>query len=132
MVLVSHLVHYDTLLQNMTDIITKYDSCFFYKMRQEFIRKRVSFFTPKCGSFITKCNSYYKLQQLYYKMRRLLQIATVQTNIKEIPYNSNSLQIREIYCSKSRKAKERNIANQKRKTRSKKLMLKKTKFHKMF
>ena len=31
MVLVSHLVHYDSLLQNMTDIITKYDSCFFTK-----------------------------------------------------------------------------------------------------
>ena len=103
----------------------------YYKMQQKFFTKCVRFLLQN-ASFITKCNSYCKLQQLYYKMRRLLQIATVQTNIKEIPYNSNSLQIREIYCSKSRKAKERNIANQKRKTRSKKLMLKKTNFTRCF
>ena len=46
-VVVSYLVHYDTLLQNATDIITKYDS----------------FFITKCGSFIIKCDSYYKIRQ---------------------------------------------------------------------
>ena len=55
------MIHYDTLLQNLTDVI---------KMRQKFIAKCVRFFITKCDSFITKCGS-------YYKRRRLLQIVTV-------------------------------------------------------
>ena len=53
---VSHLIHYESLLQNATDIITKCD-CY----------------------FITKCAEvYYKiLQVFYYKMRQLLQNATI-------------------------------------------------------
>ena len=54
-VTVSYLIRYDSLLQNATDIITKWDSY-----------------------FITRCDSYYKLRRFYYKMRRLLQIATAQ------------------------------------------------------
>ena len=50
------------LLQNATQVITKY----------------VRVFITKCDSFITKCNSYYKMRQFYYKLRRLLQFATVQ------------------------------------------------------
>ena len=52
-VTVSYLIRYDSLLQNVTDIIAKCDSY-----------------------FITKCNSYYKLQRFCYKMRQLLQNAT--------------------------------------------------------
>ena len=66
------MIHYDTLLQNATDIITKYDSYFFYKIRQKFI--------TKSDSFITKYDSYYELQRFYYKMRCLLQIATIHTS----------------------------------------------------
>ena len=51
-VTVSYLIHYDSLLQNATDVITTCSSYFITKMRQIF----------------------------YYKMRRLLQIATVQLN----------------------------------------------------
>ena len=54
-VTVSYLSRYDSLLQNVSDIITKCDS----------------YFIAKCDSFITKCDS-------YYKMRRLLQIETIQ------------------------------------------------------
>ena len=51
-VTVSYLIHYDSLLQNATDIITKCDSY--------------------C---ITKCDK--MCQVFYYKMRQLLQIATI-------------------------------------------------------
>ena len=58
MVVVSYLVHYDTLLQNVTDIITKCDSNFI----------------TKYNSLVTKCNSYYKIRRFYYKMQQLLQM----------------------------------------------------------
>ena len=45
--MISYLVHYGTLLQNATDIITKFGS--YYKMRQKFI--------TKCINSITKCDS---------------------------------------------------------------------------
>ena len=87
-VTVSYLIHYDSLLQNATDIITKCDryyykmrQLFYYKMRQKLITKCVRCFITKCNSFITKCDSYYKFRQLYYKMRRLLQIATVHLSV---------------------------------------------------
>ena len=54
-VLVSYLIHHDTLLQNATDDI----------------RKHGSYYITKCVDFITKCDSYYKL-------RRLFQNASVQ------------------------------------------------------
>ena len=64
------MIHYDSLLQNATDIITKCNSYFirkcdateiYYKMRQVF---------------------YYKMRQFYYKMRQLLQNATAITKCK--------------------------------------------------
>ena len=65
-VTVSYLIHYDSLLQNATDIITKCSSYFiirstefYYKMRQVF---------------------YYKTRQFYYKMWQLLQNETFITN----------------------------------------------------
>ena len=51
MLTVLYLIHYNSLLQTATDIITK------------------------CDSFITKCDSYYELQPFYYNMRQLLQNA---------------------------------------------------------
>ena len=75
------------LLQNVTDVITKCNRCyykmwqlFYYKIRQQFITKCVRFFITKCDVFNTKCDSYYKLQQFYYKMQQLLQNAMFTTN----------------------------------------------------
>ena len=56
-VVVSYLIHYNSLLQIATDIIAKCEDYF--------ITKCVTF-------FITKCDSYYKLRRFYYKMRKLL------------------------------------------------------------
>ena len=58
-VTVLYLIHYDSLLQNATDIITHYYTMrklFYYKTREKFITKCVRF-------FITKCDVYYKLQE---------------------------------------------------------------------
>ena len=60
-IVASYLVHYETILKNATDIITK---C-------------VRFLIIKCDNFITKCKGYYKMQQFYYKMWLLLQNALV-------------------------------------------------------
>ena len=66
----SYLVHYNTLLQNAIDSITKRDksllqnvSGFYYKMRQ----------------FITKYDSYYKIRQLLQNTSFSLQNGTVIT-----------------------------------------------------
>ena len=87
MATVSYLVHYDTLLQNTTDIITKYGSCFitkydksYFKMRQVFYYKMWQFIT-KCVDFITECDS-------YYKMRSLLQNVSVHLWIKIRKFNN--------------------------------------------
>ena len=79
-VTVSYLIHNDSLSQNITDIITKCDKLFYYKMRQKFITKCVRFYITKCDSFNIKCDSYYKLRRFYYKMQQLLQNATFMTN----------------------------------------------------
>ena len=50
----SYLIHYNSLFQNVADIIKKCDS----------------YFITKCNSFITKCGSYYKLRQFHYKLRQ--------------------------------------------------------------
>ena len=76
------MIHYETLLQNATDIITKCDNYFITKCDRVF-QQNVSGFLlqnatvilqnatiiTNCDDFITKCSS-------YYKMWRLLQIAT--------------------------------------------------------
>ena len=86
MVMVSYLVHYDALLHNATDIITK---C-------------VRFFITKCDSFITNCDSFYKMRRFYYKIQRLLQNASVHFSLaktekgeimKYQKYRSMSLEI---------------------------------------
>ena len=69
-VTVSYLIHYDSLLQNATDIITIYDSYFITKWDRSLFQNATVI--TNCDDFITKCGS-------YYKMLRLLQIPTVQT-----------------------------------------------------
>ena len=61
-VTVSYLVHYDSLSQNTTDIITKRNSYFITKCNRSLLQNVQVF--------------YYKMQQFYYKMRHLLQIVT--------------------------------------------------------
>ena len=68
-VTVSYLIHYDRLLQNATDIITKCDSYFIKKCDRRLLQN-VSGFYCKMRRF------YYRMGQLL-KMRHLLQIATV-------------------------------------------------------
>ena len=78
------MIHYETLLQNATDIITKCDNYFIIKCEKSLLQNTSDFLVQNATAllqnatvvtswddFITKCNS-------YYKMRRLLQIATVQ------------------------------------------------------
>ena len=53
-------------------------AAFFYcKLRQNFIKKRVSFFITERAGFIAKCGSYYKTRRFNYKTRRLLQNGAV-------------------------------------------------------
>ena len=59
MVAIQYLVHYDSALQNATDIITKCDSYFITK------RDKV----------------YYKMRRFYCKMRQLLQNASIKSTI---------------------------------------------------
>ena len=54
---VSYLIHYDSLLQNVTDVITKCDS----------------YFITKCDISLLQ-----NATEVHYKMRRLFQIPTVQ------------------------------------------------------
>ena len=73
-VTVSHLIHYDSLLQNATAILLQNVTQVYCKMCQVFITKCDSFITKrtviiKCDDFITKwtvitkCDVYYKLRQ---------------------------------------------------------------------
>ena len=87
-VVVSYIVHYNTLLQNATDIITKCNSFFItkcdksllkkyvrffiIKFDNSLLKKHVRFFITKWDSFMTNCDSYYKMHRIYYKMRQLL------------------------------------------------------------
>ena len=87
-VTVSDLICYDNVLQNATDVITKYNSYFITKCGRSLLQNVSGFLLKnatvllqnatvirKCDDFITKCDS-------YYKMRRLLLTATVQSNKK--------------------------------------------------
>ena len=75
MVTVSYLVHYETLLQNATEIITKCDKSLLQNalgilfQNATVLLQNVTVVT-KCVDFIINCNS-------YYKMRRLLQNALI-------------------------------------------------------
>ena len=65
MIEVSYFVHYDTLLQNARDIITKCDGYF--------IPKCVRFFITKCDGLISNWERYDKTRRFYFKMWQLLQ-----------------------------------------------------------
>ena len=81
-VMVSCLIHYGSLLQNATDIITKCDRSLFQNAAGFLLQNATVLFQnatviTDCHYFITTCNS-------CYKMRRLLQIATVQGLTKPV------------------------------------------------
>ena len=74
-VTVSYLIHYDSLLQNVADIITKCVSYFITKCHRSLLQNATVLLQTEtvitnCDNFVTKCDS-------YYKMRRLLQFVTV-------------------------------------------------------
>ena len=82
------MIHYDTLLQNATDIITKCDSYFITKCDKSLLQNVSGFLLQNaivllqnatvitnCDIFVTECDS-------CYKMRCLLQIVTVHSNNK--------------------------------------------------
>ena len=77
-VTVSYLIHYDTLLQNATDVITKCNSYFIKKCDRSLLQNVLGFLLPNatvitnCDDFTTKCYCYYKIRN------SLLEIATVQ------------------------------------------------------
>ena len=75
-VAVSHLLHYNTLLQNATDFITKWGSYFIPKRDKSLLQNASTFLSQnatvllqkatvitKRNNFIAKCDSYYKMQQ---------------------------------------------------------------------
>ena len=74
----SYLVHHDTLLQNLIDIITKRDSYFITSYVKSILQNasksllQNAAVTTIWDDFITKCES-------YYKTWRLLQNSSVQT-----------------------------------------------------
>ena len=75
--MVSNLVHYDTLLQNATDINRKCSSYFITKCDKGLFKNESGSLLQnaavitKCLDFITKCD-------IHYKLRRLLQNVLAQ------------------------------------------------------
>ena len=65
---VSHLIHYDSLLQNTTDIVTKCDSYFITKYDRSLLQNVWDFLLQNAtvitnyDDFITKCDLYYQLR----------------------------------------------------------------------
>ena len=64
-VAVSYLIHYDSLLQNATDIMTKCGSNLLQNATEVYY-KMCQVFYYKMRQFILKCDVYYKLQQYRY------------------------------------------------------------------
>ena len=62
---ISYLIHYNNLLQNATDVITKRDSYFITKCDEVYFKNRQVFITKR-DSVITKCDSYYKMRVITY------------------------------------------------------------------
>ena len=84
-VTVSYLIRYNSLLQNMTDVITKCDSCFITKCDRNLLPSASGFLLKNTAvllqngtiwlqnaTVITKCDVYYKLRlyrhQSFYKL----------------------------------------------------------------
>ena len=72
MVVVSCLVYYDFILQNATDIITKYDIS---------LLQNASAFLLQNATVITNCGEFFTKFDIYYKMRRLLQNASIKCQL---------------------------------------------------
>ena len=74
MILVSYLVHFDTLLENATDVITKCDSYFITKCDQSFLQNASGFLLQNATvllqkvTVITKCNNFITKRYSYFKM----------------------------------------------------------------
>ena len=83
-VAVPYLIHYDSLLQNATNIITKWGSYFIRKCDRSLLQNASGFSLQNATvlsqnvTAATSCNDFITKYDSYYKMRRLLQIATVQ------------------------------------------------------
>ena len=65
---VSYLIHYDSLLQNATDFITKCDRNLLqnasgFLLQNATVLLQNATVITNCDDFITKCDVYYKLQQ---------------------------------------------------------------------
>ena len=80
---VSYLFHYDSLLQNATDITTKRDSYFITKCNKSLLQN-VSHFLLQNATFslqnltvILNCNKFITNYNSYRKIRGSLQIVTV-------------------------------------------------------
>ena len=58
----SDLIRYDSLLQNVADVITKWDSYFITKCERSLLQNASGFLLQNATA-ITKYNVYYKLQQ---------------------------------------------------------------------
>ena len=72
MVAISNLIHFETLLQNATDIIAKIESYFITKYEKKFILQNASVFYHKIG------------QSLQNAINLLLQNATVFTKLQNV------------------------------------------------
>ena len=70
------MFHYDTLLQNAADIITKCDRNLLQNA-SSFVLRNVTVLLQN-ATVITNCDDFITKSDSHYKMRRLLQIATVQ------------------------------------------------------
>ena len=65
-IVLSYLVHYNNLLQNATDIITKCDSYFITKCDKSLLQD-ASAVLLKHAAVITKCDIYYEIRQYMYQ-----------------------------------------------------------------
>ena len=90
-VTVAYLIHYDSLLQNVKDIITKCD--------KSLLQNASGFFISKCDSFITECGSYCNLRRFYYKMRQFLQNAAVERLYWKLSYKMLAIAFQVIYVT---------------------------------
>ena len=70
MSMVSYLIHYDSLLQNATDIIAKPDSRF---ITVSVLLQHVSVLLQN-ATVITKCDDYYKLRYNAFSCRLLIRL----------------------------------------------------------
>ena len=77
-VTVSYLIHYDSLLQNATYIITKYVSNFFIKCNRSLLQYASGFLLQNVtvslqnATVITNYDDFITKYDSYHKMRRLL------------------------------------------------------------